>query len=93
MNIYKILFSEEAIEGKEKLEKAGDKHVLKKLEILINELRIHPKKGEGKPKRILFRGDIVWVRRITDKHRLIYDIHENIVTVAVIKIGDHYDDK
>jgi toxin YoeB len=93
MKEYVIKFSDEAEEGKEKLQKSGDKQVLKKLYHLINELRIHPTTGTGKPKPLKGFDTDRWSRRITDKHRLIYDIFEEVVTVEIIQTHGHYDDK
>ena len=90
---YCVKLTKEAKEGIKFFKKAGERQVLNKIELLLEELELQPRKGEGKPKRIPFRGKKYWRRKITDKHRLIYDIKDNIVTVTVIKVGDHYDDK
>ena len=34
-----------------------------------------------------------WSLRISQKHRLIYEIEENVVKVAVLSSYGHYDDK
>ncbi len=34
-----------------------------------------------------------WSRRISQKHRLIYEIEEEVVKVAVLSSYGHYDDK
>ncbi len=34
-----------------------------------------------------------WSRRITKKHRLVYEIHDNIVTVLVLTAYGHYEEK
>ena len=86
---YFIDFSDEANEGIRKLKKAGDKQVIKKLDKLIDELEIHPETGTGKPERLKHFVGNRWSRRITDtcasqsasKHRLVYEIFEQIVTV------------
>ena len=56
MKIYVIDYTDEALEGINHFTYSGEKQVLKKLQILINELKTHPRTGEGKPKRITFRG-------------------------------------
>jgi toxin YoeB len=35
----------------------------------------------------------VWSRRIDDRHRMLYTIEDNIVTVFVISLWGHYGDK
>lgn len=65
----------------------------KKLSKLVNELEENPKIGTGKPKPL--GGDRAgqWSRRITDKHRLVYEIKDEEVLVLVLSSWGHYDDK
>jgi len=66
---------------------------LKKLDILLNELREHPKTGTGKPEMLRNRLSGLWSRRITDKHRLIYEINDEMVNVIILNTYGHYSDK
>ena len=93
MKRYEIDYSPEAEAGIIKLKKAGDKQALKKLKSLIEELKIHPRKGTGKPEPLKGFNEIRWSRRITDKHRLVYDIFDQILIVEVTQTYGHYDDK
>ena len=90
---YEIKYAPLADEGVLKLKKSGDKQALKKLDKLINELEIHPETGTGKPERLKYQNTNRWSRHITEKHRLVYDIFEQIVTVEIIQTYGHYDDK
>ncbi len=60
---------------------------------LIDELRIHPKTGTGKPEQL--RGDRAgqWSRRITKRHWLFYEIYDTQVLVLVLTAYGHYDNK
>ena len=86
------------VEIKEQAEKdlirllKNEPNAYKKALKLIGELYEHPMTGTGKPERL--RGDRVgqWSRRITSKHRLIYEIHDMQVTVIVLTAYGHYDD-
>ena len=49
--------------------------------------------GTGKPEYLKHDKRGVWSRRITQKHRLIYKIHNNIVVVEVVSAYGHYGDK
>jgi len=89
---YFVDLSENAKADVRKLIKSGNKQAIKKLEILIDELEIHPETGTGKPEKLKYQSTNRWSRRITDKHRLIYDIFENIVTIEIIQAYGHYDD-
>lgn len=65
----------------------------KKAQKLIEELKVHPRTGTGHPEQL--KGDRAgqWSHRITDKHRLIYEIHDTEVIVLVLTAYGHYEDK
>jgi toxin YoeB len=90
---YELDLTKQFEEDVERHRKSGNKVVVKKIEELIKELRIHPRKGTGKPEALQGDRKGQWSRRITDKHRLIYKIHENIVTVILVSAWGHYGDK
>ncbi len=60
---------------------------------LIGELYEHPLTGTGKPEPLSGDRAGQWSRRITKKHRLIYEIHETEVIVIVLTAYGHYGDK
>jgi len=93
MKKYEIKYLPKADEDILKLQKAGDKQALKKLDKLIDELEIHPETGTGHPERLKHCTGNRWSRRITEKHRLVYEIFEEVVTVEIIQTYGHYDDK
>ena len=82
--MYELIFNKRADEGILRLQKAGDKQALKKITALAKELKIHPETGTGKPERLKHQSTNRWSRHITEKHRLVYDIFENIVTVEIV---------
>jgi toxin YoeB len=90
--IYKLIISPNAIEDISFLKKT-DKSAYNKLERLFEELREHPKTGTGKPQLKKYGLSGFYSRRITQKHRLIYQIIEEKVTVLVLSAQGHYDDK
>ena len=65
----------------------------KKVTQLLLELVDHPKTGTGHPEPL--KGGEVgrWSRRITRKHRLVYEIKETQVLVLVLAAYGHYEDK
>ena len=71
----------------------SDPKAYKKALVLIAELFDHPQTGTGKPEQLKGSGGTLWSRRITKKHRLIYEIFEAIVHVDVLSAYGHYDDK
>mgnify|MGYP000898907331 CR=1 FL=1 len=90
---YTLEFSKIALEDIEKHKKSGDKSTLRKIEKLLNELMEHPMTGTGQPE--ILKHDLagLYSRRINKKHRLIYSINEQIVTVYVLSAWSHYGDK
>ena len=91
--MYKLVFKDRAKEDVQRLKKSGDKQAWKKFEILLEEIQVHPTIGTGKPERLKHYDGNRWSRRITDKHRLVYEIFENIVTIEVIQTYGHYNNK
>jgi toxin YoeB len=90
---YLVKVTTDALEDIEKLKKSGDKASLKKLNNLLDELRDHPETGSGKPEKLKDNYSGRWSRKISEKHRLIYEIHEEVVTVIVLSTFGHYGDK
>ncbi len=80
----------------------ADKHLRKFLKsdpaawgkamLLIKELYEHPRTGTGHPEQL--RGDKsgLWSRRISHRHRLIYEIREDVVIVLVLSAWGHYEE-
>lgn len=90
---YILEFSDKALEDIEKHKKAGDQSVLKKIQRLLNELMEHPRTGTGQPEMLKRELAGLYSRRINRKHRLVYAIEDEIVTVHVLSAHSHYGDK
>ena len=90
--MYAIQYTKKAEDGLKKL-RQSEPSAFKKALKLLEELIDHPKTGTGKPKQR--SGDCAgqWSRRITDKHRLVYTVNDNEITVLVLTTYGHYDDK
>lgn len=91
--IYEISFTPQALDDVEKIRKSGDKSTLKKLNSLIDELQEHPYTGTGKPKPLGHDRAGQWSRKISDKHRLVYQVKDEMVEVLILSAFGHYDDK
>ena len=92
-NEYEIDYTGKFLEDIEAHKKIGNKSILVKIDTLINELRIHPTTGTGKPEALKGVLKEQWSRRITGKHRLVYQIEEKKITVLVLSAYGHYEDK
>jgi toxin YoeB len=90
---YVLEFTDTAMEDIDKHKKAGDKAVLKKIDKLLKELREHPTTGTGQPEKMKHEYSGSYSRLINKKHRLLYSIKDEIVTVYVLNLWGHYEDK
>ena len=89
---YSISFKEQANLDLVALARNEHKAFLK-AQALIEELKVHPRTGTGKPEPLSGDRSGQWSRRITKKHRLVYRIFETEVHVDVLSTWGHYDDK
>ena len=90
---YVLEFTKMALSDIEKHKKSGDRTLLKKISQLLNELMEHPRTGTGQPEKLKHDLEGLYSRRINRKHRLVYDIKDEIVTVIVLSAHSHYGDK
>lgn len=90
--IYKVIILPTADIDMQAL-KRSEPQAYKKAIKLITELQEHPETGTGHPKPLGGDRTRQWSRRITGKHRLIYEIEEKEITVLVLSAYGHYDDK
>ncbi len=65
-----------------------DKQTLKKINTLIKDIQREPFKGIGKPERLKHELRGFWSRRITDEHRLVYEVNEESIGIASCRF--HY---
>ncbi len=77
-----ILFSERGWEDYLHWQ-SRDKRILKKVNLLLQDIcRDDPFDGIGKPEPLKHAFSGYWSRRISDEHRLVYRIVDNVVEVA-----------
>ena len=90
---YTLRLTPDAVKYIKRHKKSGDKKLLQKIADLLDELREHPTTGTGQPEKLKHNLERFWSRRINKKHRLIYEIQEEIITVVVVSDYSHYGDK
>lgn len=88
MSRYVVEIKEQAQQDLIVLRKHEPKLYQKALQ-LIAELYDHPQTGTGKPERLIGGDGALWSRRISKKHRLIYEIAEAVVRVEVLSAYGH----
>lgn len=67
--------------------------LFKKLGKILHELVDHPRTGTGHPKALKGGNGITYSRHITAHDRIVYDIYDETVTVLIVEVEGHYDDK
>jgi len=65
-----------------------DKQVRKKVNKLIKEILRDPFTGIGKPEPLKYEFQGCWSRRITDEHRIVYEVLEH--EIIIISCKYHY---
>lgn len=89
---YNVLVTKEAQNDLKKLLQS-EQQAYKKALKLIAELYEHPRTGTGKPEQLTGNRSGQWSCRISNKHRLVYEIHDTKVVVLVLTAYGHYGDK
>ena len=89
---YTLEFDEQALKDIQLLKKS-EKQAYNKLLKLLDELTEHPPTGTGKPEVLKFGLSGFYSRRITQKHRLVYKVDNEQITVLIISAIGHYSDK
>ena len=88
-----IDFSSKAKEDLNFWIKSGNKSLLNKIYSLIEDIKLHPFEGIGKPEPLKHHLLGYWSRRINQEHRIIYEIiDENTVNIlSIISLKGHYE--
>lgn len=58
-----------------------DKKILKRINELLRDIKRHPKEGIGKPESLRFDLSGKWSRRISQEHRLVYQIVNEMIVI------------
>lgn len=76
-----------------RLRKLGGKIAVNRLSQILDELREHPDTGFGRPEPLKHGKRGYWSRQITVKHRLVYQIRKEEITVLIVQAFGRYMDK
>ena len=83
----KVSFTENAWEDYLYWQKM-DKKIVKRINELIKDIKRNPFEGLGKPEPLKYDLAEKWSRRITDEHRLVYQVEGNNLMVFTCRY--HY---
>jgi toxin YoeB len=67
-----------------------NRKIHKKIIKLIGECQRTPFEGTGKPEALKYNLKGSWSRRITDEHRLVYEVSDEMIYISSCRF--HYDD-
>ncbi len=93
MGRYNLSLSDRAKKDLAVLYKSGGKSLIHRIERIFDELAEDPYKGIGRPEQLRHNLTGLWFRRLDKKHRLVYQVIEETVTVYVVTAEGHYSDK
>ena len=65
-----------------------DKRLIKKINILIKDIKRNGNEGIGKPEPLQHELSGYWSRRIDNKNRLVYKVSDNQITI--VACANHY---
>jgi len=68
--------------------KGLDKKILKKINSLIKDIKREPFDGLGKPEPLRYELAACWSRRITDEHRIVYEVEDQNINIVSCRF--HY---
>lgn len=83
-----LLFSTHAWEDYLRWQKTNKK-ILKRVHDLIKDISRSPYQGIGKPQPLKHAFSVYWSRRLTDEHRLVYRVENNVIKIAQLRY--HYE--
>ena len=67
---------------------ASDKKNLKRINMLIKDIKRNPFEGIGKPEALKHQLKGCWSRRIDNEHRLVYEVTEK--SIRIVSCRFHY---
>ncbi len=83
-----VAYSPQALEDIRYWKKSGNKKVQERITALIEDIKLHPFTGIGKPEPLKYELTGKWSRRIDRENRVVYAIEDNMLHVYTLK--GHY---
>ncbi|MDR0794717.1 MAG: Txe/YoeB family addiction module toxin [Tannerella sp.] len=83
-----VEYKKKALEDREYWKQQGNLKVQNRISELIVDIIEHPFTGIGKPEPLKYELAGLWSRRITQQHRLIYEVLNN--RISIVSMKGHY---
>ncbi|MDO4165526.1 MAG: Txe/YoeB family addiction module toxin [Bacteroides sp.] len=88
--MYRITLSPQAQKDYIYFSQSGNKSILNRISVLLNDIAAHPYTGIGKPEALKYDLAGKWSRRINSEHRIVYSVQNDIIEVYVFSMRFHY---
>jgi toxin YoeB len=87
-----IIYTPRAVEELKYWKRSGNKVVQNKIKKLLDAIVESPFEGIGKPEPLKYQLSGAWSRRITDEHRLVYEVNETneLIILTIFSLKGHY---
>ncbi len=87
-----VIYTPKALEDLIYWRRSGNKIVQTKITKLIDAIQQNPYEGIGKPEPLKHNLSGAWSRRITQEHRIVYEVNEKeqIIILEVLSLRGHY---
>jgi len=88
-----VIYSDKAQKDIDFWKKSGNKAIMNKITMLIEDIMLHPFEGLGKPEALKYNLSGKWSRRINREHRIIYQAtKENTIEILnILSLKGHYE--
>jgi len=84
-----IVYLRQALDDLKYWKKSGNKIVQKRITQLIDSIEKTPFEGIGKPEGLKYHHFGKWSRRITEEHRIIYEVEDD--KIFIWSLRGHYE--
>ena len=85
-----VIFHEQAKRDQAYWKATGNVKVQKRITKLLEDIKLHPFTGLGKPEPLKHDLKGAWSRRITDEHRMVYRVSDGMIYVYILSMRFHY---
>ena len=85
-----IIYSDQAKADVKFWMKSGNKIIQKRISQLLIAIENDPYQGIGKPEALKYEFSGKWSRRISNEHRLVYQLSENETVLKIHSLRGHY---
>jgi toxin YoeB len=83
-----VAYTQKAMEDISFWKNTGNKKVMTKISAIVENIKLTPFTGLGKPEPLRHNLSGTWSRRINNEHRLLYDVNKTHIVILAAK--GHY---